>query len=85
MGQVLLSRDPAAEYPVGWGDAQPSQFWFRLGFPLGYVADMLQNLAVLCELGYAKDARLEGAVAWLLGRQEPPGRWRNESPSTGKL
>jgi hypothetical protein len=81
----LLSCDPAtAAYPAGWGNAKPSQSWFRLGFPSGYVADVLQNLAVLCELGYAKDARLQPAVDWLLSKQEPSGHWRNQYAYNGK-
>ena len=81
----LLSCDPAtAVYPAGWGNVEPSPSWFKLGFPIGYVADILQNLTVLCELGFAKDARLEGAVAWLLSQQEPSGRWRNQSASNDK-
>jgi hypothetical protein len=84
-GAFLFSCDPAtAAYPAGWGNVQPSPSWFKLGFPLGFVADVLQNVAVLCELGFAKDARLEGAVAWLLSQQEPSGRWRNQSASNGK-
>jgi hypothetical protein len=81
----LFSCDPAtAAYPAGWGNVEPSLSWFKLGFPLGFVADMLQNVTVLCELGFAHDARLAGAVDWLLSKQEPSGRWRNESASTGK-
>ena len=81
----LLSRDPAsAAYPAGWGDTAPSPIWFKLGFPLGFVADLLQNLEVLCELGLAKEAQLAGAVAWLLSKQEQPGRWPNEAASNGK-
>ena len=81
----LLSCDPvAAAYPAGRGVGSPSPFWYKLGFPLGYVADLLQNLEVLCELGFARDARLEGAVEWLLGKQDQAGRWRNESASNGK-
>ncbi|MDB5076972.1 MAG: hypothetical protein JWO42_3151, partial [Chloroflexi bacterium] len=84
-GQFLLSCDPAtAAYPAGWGNVEPSPSWFKLGFPLGYATDMLQNVAVLCELGFAKDARLEGAVAWILSQQEQSGRWRNQSASNGK-
>jgi hypothetical protein len=81
----LFSADPAtAAYPTGWGT---SPLWFRLSFPLGFTADLLQNLAVLCELGYASDARLANAVAWLLSKQDPSGRWRNESAinSTSKM
>jgi hypothetical protein len=84
-GAFLLSCDPAtAAYPAGWGNGQPSPSWFKLGFPSGYGADLLQNLTALCELGFAHDARLEGAVAWLLSQQEPSGRWRNQSTPTGK-
>jgi hypothetical protein len=84
-GAFLFSCDPAtAAYPAGRGNATPSPTWFKLGFPIGYVADILQNMTVLCELGFAKDARLEGAVEWLLGQQEQSGRWRNQSASNGK-
>jgi len=84
-GAFLLSCDPAtATYPAGWGNVKPSQSWFKLGFPLGYVADILQNLTVLCELGFAKDARLQPAIDWLLSKQEQQGRWRNQSTSHGK-
>jgi len=55
----LFSCDPAtAAYPAGYGNVKPSQSWFKLGFPSGYVADVLQNLTVLCELGFAKDVRV---------------------------
>ncbi|MGZ3667581.1 MAG: nitrogen fixation protein NifH, partial [Ktedonobacterales bacterium] len=81
----LLSSDPAtAAYPAGFGNLAPSPSWFRLGFPLGYGADILQNIAVLCELGFANDARLASAVDWLLSQQEPSGRWRNQSALNGK-
>jgi hypothetical protein len=81
----LFSCDPAtAAYPAGWGNAKPSLIWFKLGFPVGYSADVLQNLAVLCELGYARDARLQPAIAWLLSKQEPSGRWRNQYAYNGK-
>jgi hypothetical protein len=76
----LLSCDPStAAYSAGRGNGKPSPFWFKLGFPSGYVADILQNLTVLCELGFGRDARLVGAIAWLLSKQEPSGRWRNHN------
>ncbi len=71
----LLSRDPAvADYPTG---SNVSSSWFKLGFPSGYVADVLQNLEVLAELGRAKDPRLHNAIEWLLSLQDADGRWRN--------
>jgi hypothetical protein len=82
----LLRHDLAsAAYPAGWSNTAPSPLWFRLGFPLGYTADLLQLLTGLCELGYAKDQRLAGAVAWLLSKQDKAGRWRNEAPPRGKM
>jgi hypothetical protein len=74
--EFLLSRDPAvADYPTG---TKISTNWFKLGFPSGYVADMLQNLEVLGELGHAKDPRLGGALDLLLSKQDDAGRWKNE-------
>jgi hypothetical protein len=81
----LLSRDPAtADYPMGWGNTRPNGSWFRLGFPSGYVTDVLQNLEVLVELGYGHDSRLTPAIEWLLTKQDERGRWRNEYAYNGK-
>jgi hypothetical protein len=77
--EFLLSRDPAdADYPAGWGNTRPNGSWFKLGFPSGYVTDVLQNLEALAELGFADDPRLQRATDWLLSRQDDVGRWRNE-------
>jgi hypothetical protein len=79
----LLSRDPSvADYPTG---TRVSSSWFKLGFPSGYVADVLQNLEVLAELGRAGDPRLEPATEWLLSQQDADGRWSNRYPYAGKL
>jgi hypothetical protein len=79
----LLSRDPAvADYPT---DTKVSPTWFKLGFPSGYMADVLQNLEVLAELGHGKDRRLEHALELVLAKQDALGRWRNEYPYRGKL
>ncbi len=75
----LLSRDPAvADYPTPPYSSKPSSSWFRFGFPSGYVTDVLQNLEVLCELGYAKDPRLAPAIELMLSKQDANGRWKNE-------
>jgi hypothetical protein len=83
--RFLLSTDPAeARYPMGWGNARPNGSWFRPGFPSGYVADVLQVLEAVTELGLGADPRLAPAVEWLLRRQDAAGRWRNENAYTGK-
>lgn len=81
----LLSRDPAqADYPMPRGNTKPSEAWFKLGFPLGYVADVLQNLEALCELGLAHDRRLQHTVEWVLSKQDRQGRWKNQYAYNGK-
>ncbi len=83
--EFLLSRDPAvADYPMIRGNTKPSSSWFRLGFPSGYIADVLQNLEVLCELGRGRDRRIEPAIRWVLSMQDALGRWRNEYAYNGK-
>jgi hypothetical protein len=81
----LLSRDPAvADYPMGWGNTRPSGSWFKLGFPSGYVTDVLQVIEALVELGYGWDPRLAHGISWLLAKQDDRGRWRNEYACNGK-
>ncbi|HSK41356.1 MAG TPA: hypothetical protein VK943_16445 [Arenibaculum sp.] len=84
--QFLLSVDPAtAMYPMGWGNTKPNGSWFKLGFPSGYVADVLQVMEAVGEAGRAGDPRLQPAVDWLLAQQDAQGRWRNRYTYTGKM
>jgi hypothetical protein len=81
----LLSRDPSvADYPMGWS-TKPNGSWFKLGFPSGYVADLLQTLEALCDSGMAADPRLDRAVDWVLAQQDTQGRWPNRYSYAGKL
>jgi hypothetical protein len=83
--EFLLSRDPAqADYPMGWGNTKPSASWFKLGFPSGYVADVLQVLEALAELGHARDPRMAPALDWLAAQQDAHGRWANRYAYAGK-
>lgn len=83
--EFLLSHDPAvADYPMPFGNTEPSGSWFKLGFPSGYVTDVLQNLEVLGELGVATDRRLDDAYGWLVGLADADGRWKNRYAYTGK-
>ena len=80
----LLGHDPAvADYPAGYAD-KPSSSWFKLGYPIGYVTDVLQNLDALAGLGCAADARMTPALEWLLGKQDPRGQWKLEYTYNGK-
>ncbi len=83
--EFLLSNDPAdASYPMGYGNTKPSSSWFKLGFPSGYVSDVLQNLEVLCDLGLACDPRLDNAFTWLIDLADDDGRWSNRHAYYGK-
>ena len=80
----LLSRDPAvADYPMAFA-TKPNQSWFRFGYPIAYVTDVLQNLEVLAALGYGDDTRLRPALEWVLSKQDKQGRWKLEYTYNGK-
>jgi hypothetical protein len=82
---LLLSRNPAvADYPMSYGNTRPNASWFKLGFPSGYVTDVLQVLEVLTELGHGDDMRLHAAKDWLLAQRAPDGRWHNRYAYAGK-
>ena len=81
----LFSRDPAtADYPMGWGNTRPNGSWFKPGFPIGYVSDVLQTLEVLADLGHGRDERLRRAVDWVEAGQNADGRWTNRYAYNGK-
>jgi hypothetical protein len=80
----LLSVDPAAAaYPSGYS-AKPSSNWWKFGFPVFYVTDLLQNVEALVNLGYGQDARLAQALAIIREKQDAQGRWLLEYDYTGK-
>ena len=80
----LFSTDPAgADYPTGWSD-KPSQNWWKFGFPVFYVTDLLQNVEALVGLGYGNDPRLANALALIRRKQDTQGRWSLEYGYTGK-
>jgi len=81
----LLSVDPAtAAYPTSNGDA-PSHKWWKFGFPVFYVADVLQVVEALAALGYGDDPRLANARALIRGKADADGRWRLELDYAGQL
>ena len=81
----ISSSPETPRSPITPTDTVVSANWFRFGFPSGYVADVLQNLEVLAELGHATDPRLGNAVELVLSKQDPQGRWKNEHRYRGKL
>jgi hypothetical protein len=80
----LMSVDPAtADYPAGYS-AKPSRSWFKFGFPVFYVTDVLQTAEALAEAGYGRDQRLKGTYDLILSKRDRVGRWKMEYSYAGK-
>lgn len=80
----LLGTDPAdAGYPSGF-TGKPSGNWWKFGFPVFYVTDLLQIVEALAALGYGADRRLVRAVQLILDKQDADGRWGLEYDYAGK-
>jgi len=80
----LFSVDPAtASYPTGYAD-KPSGNWWKFGFPIFYVTDILQIVEALVGLGYGTDPRLANALQLINDKQDNQGRWALEYDYTDK-
>ena len=76
--------DPAgANYPTRTGD-KPSRNWWKFGFPVFYVTDLLQLAEALVSLGYGNDPRLSNTLDIIREKQDSEGRWPLEYDYTGK-
>ncbi|MFH2104120.1 MAG: nitrogen fixation protein NifH [Chloroflexota bacterium] len=82
--EFLFSVDPAkADYPSGYA-AKPSGNWWKFGFPVFYVTDLLQIVEALVGLGVGRDPRLANALDIIRQKQDSQGRWLLEYDYTGK-
>jgi hypothetical protein len=80
----LFSIDPAtATYPSGYSE-NPSRNWWKFGFPVFYVTDLLQLVEAAARLGYGQDPRLANTVSLILEKQDPQGRWPLDYSYVGK-
>jgi hypothetical protein len=80
----LLDPDPSsAAYPNGWAE-KPSGNWWKFGFPVFYVADILQIAEAVAGLGYGDDPRLANALRLIRQKQDASGRWLLEYDYSGK-
>lgn len=73
--EFLLAGGVAeAGYPNGLED-HPSRSWWKFGFPVFYVTDILQNVEALVALGYGGDPRMQSAFDCIRSKQDAQGRW----------
>jgi hypothetical protein len=80
----FFSIDPAtANYPSRLGD-KPNRAWWKFGFPVFYVSDILQIAEALTGLGYAKDKRLANTLKIIREKQDENGRWLMDYDYSGK-
>jgi hypothetical protein len=80
----LFTVDPAtAAYPAGYSD-KPSRSWFRFGFPVFYITDVLQTAEALTEAGFGGDPRLAATYDLILDKRDETGRWPMEYSYAGK-
>ena len=80
----FFSVDPStAKYPNGWA-AKPSGNWWKFGFPVFYVTDILQIAEALVALGFSQDPRLVNTLELIRSKQDEQGRWQLEYNYDGK-
>jgi hypothetical protein len=82
--KFLLDSDPVkADYPTRT-DTKPSKDWWKFGFPVFYVTDLLQIVEASASVGYGMDPRLKNAIEFIKNKQDSQGRWLLEYDYTGK-
>jgi hypothetical protein len=82
--EFFFGIEPAtARYPTR-DNSKPNRAWWKFGFPVFYVTDLLQLAEALVGLGYGKDPRLSSTLNLIREKQDREGRWSLEYDYTGK-
>ena len=80
----VFGIDPStAKYPTRLGD-KPNRAWWKFGFPVFYVTDLLQLAEAMVNLGYGQDRRLANTLGIIREKQNEHGQWLMEYDYTGK-
>jgi hypothetical protein len=80
----FFSIDPAtARYPTR-DNSKPNRAWWKFGFLVFYVTDLLQLAEAIVGLGYANDKRLSNTINMIREKQNEHGRWLMEYDYHGK-
>lgn len=72
-----------ASFPSGYSD-KPSGNWWKFGFPVFYVTDLLQVAEALTASGCGSDPRLAPLLTLIRSKQDENGRWALEYDYSGK-
>jgi hypothetical protein len=85
----MTCHAPGVRYDIARADypykERINSSWFKFGYPLGYVTDVLLNLEALAEAGYGGDQRLDEAIELVRSKQDEQGRWKMEYSYNGKM
>jgi hypothetical protein len=80
----LLGIEPTTgAYPTA-GGAKPSGNWWKFGFPVFYVTDLLQVAEALVAAGRGNDPRLAATLELVRGKRGSAGRWPLDYTYAGK-
>ena len=80
----FFSTNPVrADYPCGWAE-KPSGNWWKFGFPVYYVTDLLQLAEALVGLGCGGDPRLRDTLDFIAAQKDADGRFALQYDYTGK-
>jgi hypothetical protein len=71
----LLGVEPSAAAWPTHDDSAPSAQWWKFGFPVFYVADLLQIAEALTALGYGNDPRLSLTFDLIRSKRNAQGCW----------
>jgi hypothetical protein len=76
--------DPStAAYPTR-NDARPNRAWWKFGFPVFYVTDLLQLAEMMGGLGYSNVNQMKNTLDIIREKQNEDGRWLMEYEYSGK-
>jgi len=80
----FFNIDPVtAKYPTR-DDSKPNRDWWKFGFPVFYITDLLQLAEAMVRLGYGNDKRLANTINLIREKQNETGQWLMEFDYPGK-
>jgi len=80
----LLGIDPVtAEYPHPYAP-KTSGNWWKFGFPVFYITDLLQLAEAMVALGAGDDSRMTSLIKLVIEKRDSQGRWLLEYDYRGK-